>query len=182
MERNMSIIGFLGSSRADGNTAALTNAVFSELKSAVLVDLSELMIGPYSYDNAYAADDFLPLARPMAKADAIVFASPVYWYSMSAQMKAFFDRLTDLTEGEMKPVGKSLAGKRMFVIATGNSPTAPDSFVRPFADTAGYFNMRWGGLFYAQGAGELSAQTRAAAKAFASKIHDAAMPASAAAE
>jgi len=82
----------------------------------------------------------------MARADVIVFASPVYWYSMSAQMKTFFDRLTDLTGGDLKPVGKSLAGKTMFVIAAGGSPATPDSFVRPFADTAGYFNMRWGGL------------------------------------
>ncbi len=168
--KHSSIIGFLGSSRADGNTAALANAVFSELDSAVLVDLSERMIGPYSYENAHAADDFIPLAGAMAKADAIVFASPVYWYSMSAQMKAFFDRLTDLTKGEMKPVGKSLAGKTMYAIATGGSPDAPSSFVQPFADTAGYFNMRWGGLLYAPGAGELSSETHKAAKAFARKI------------
>jgi len=111
----------------------------------------------------------------MARADVIVFASPVYWYSMSAQMKTFFDRLTDLTGGDLKPVGKSLAGKPVFTIATGGSPSAPDSFVRPFADTAGYFNMRWGGLLYAQGAGELPPETIQAAKNFAGRIRNAAL-------
>jgi len=62
MNTHTNIIGFLGSSRADGETAALAGAVFSELDSAVLADLSVLTIGAYSYDNAHAADDFPPLA------------------------------------------------------------------------------------------------------------------------
>ncbi len=106
----------------------------------------------------------------MARAQTIIFASPVYWYSMSAQMKVFFDRLTDLTVPPLKPLGKSLAGKTAFAIATGAAPEAPESFTRPFADTAAYFNMNWGGLFYQRGADALSAETIAAARAFAQRI------------
>ena len=75
----------------------------------------------------------------------------------------------------MKPVGKSLAGKTVFVVATGGSPSAPDSFVRPFADTASYFNMRWGGVLYAPGAATLSPETRNAARLFAAHIKDTAL-------
>ncbi|WDI32169.1 flavodoxin family protein [Hyphococcus flavus] len=166
----MSIIGFLGSSRSDGHTAALTRQVFTKLDQAELVDLSKLTIGPYSYDDAYAADDFAPLAQKMKKAKAIVFASPVYWYSMSAQMKTFFDRLTDLTGGALKPIGKSLAGKHMFAIATGGSPSAPASFTQPFADTAGYFDMHWGGLLYARSSEVHSTDTEQQLKKFSEAV------------
>ncbi len=169
----MSIIGFLGSSRPHGETAALANAVFSHLGDATLIDLNTLHIGPYSYDNAHADDDFYPLAEAMAAARVIVFASPVYWYSMSAQMKTLFDRMTDMTRF-YKPLGKSLAGKTMFTIGTGSTAAAPDSFTRPFSDTAGYFGMDWGGLLFAAGAESLTPETEEAAKAFAEKIRAAA--------
>jgi multimeric flavodoxin WrbA len=177
MERHMTnpqTLFILGSSRGDGETALLARAVFRRLvvghrEDAEFVDLGGLNIGPYDYENAHRGDDFLPVAQKMVRAKTIVFASPVYWYSMSGQMKIFFDRLTDLT-GPYKPVGKRLADKHMFAIATGGSDAAPDSFVRPFADTADYFEMIWGGLLYAPGAKPLSPAAKAEAAAFAARI------------
>lgn len=166
----MSILALNGSSRAGGETARLLNAVMTHLDDVELVDLNTLRIGPYSYDHAHADDDFLPLARRMLKARAIILASPVYWYAMSAQMKAFFDRLTDLTDPPFKPLGKQLAGKTMFAVATGGSQTPPLSFAAPFEDTAGYFNMRWGGMLYRPGRDALSAEDKIAARDFAKSI------------
>lgn len=164
----------LGSSRAGGETARLAREVYKHIVfgrrgCAEFIDLGGLNIGPYDYENANRGDDFLPVAQKMVRAKTIVFASPVYWYSMSGQMKIFFDRLTDLT-GPYKPVGKRLAGKRAFAIATGADPRPPASFAPPFEDTAAYFNMEWGGLLYAAGASALTPETKAAAKAFAARI------------
>lgn len=39
-------------------------------------------------------DDMAPLLEKMVGADVIVFATPVYFYSMDAQMKCFIDRTT----------------------------------------------------------------------------------------
>lgn len=142
-----SITGILGSSRRDGNTRLLTDAVFRHLNDAQLIDLSDLTIAPYDYDRAHMRDDFLALAELMAQSKAIVFASPVYWYSMSAQMKVFFDRLTDLTKTH-KALGRSLAGKTAYLIATGGGKIPPPSFETPFAETAGYFGMHWGGMLH----------------------------------
>ncbi|NOX93867.1 MAG: NAD(P)H-dependent oxidoreductase [Alphaproteobacteria bacterium] len=142
------ILGLLGSSRKGGNTDTLTSAVFEHLSNARLIDLGDYSIAPYDYQHRYVADGFIPLARLMAKADAIVFASPVYWYSMSAPMKTFFDRLTDLTESH-KELGRQLAGKTVFVISTSSGPTAPVSFEQPFSETARYFKMHWGGMLHA---------------------------------
>jgi putative NADPH-quinone reductase len=162
------ILGVLGTSNNDGNTAALTAAVFAPLPNAGIVNLSALSIAPYDYQNRHDKDDFLPLAEKLVAANAIVFASPVYWYSMSAQMKVFFDRLTDLT-GAHKGLGKALAGKSAFLIATGGSPLPPASFEPPFSETARYFNMRWGGMLYQPGDAVIDA---GAAKNFANRIAD----------
>ena len=166
----MSVLAINGSSRADGETARLLAAALRPLDNVVQFDLGALRVGPYSYEHANAGDDFLTLARAMLKARAIILASPVYWYSMSAQMKAFFDRLTDLTDPPYKPIGKQLAGKVMFVVAAGGSQSAPLSFAPPFEDTAGYFNMRWGGMLYRRGADALSAEDIAAAREFSERI------------
>ena len=167
----MTALFILGSSRSDGETARLARETARHVEGAEFVDLAALAVGPYDYDYRNRGDDFLPLAQKMVRARSIVFASPVYWYSMSAQMKAFFDRLTDLTDPPYKTLGKSLAGKAMFAVATGGSDEAPESFLRPFADTAGYFDMRWGGLLYARGAdGPLSDAAARAAQDFARRI------------
>lgn len=141
-----SILGIIGSSRRNGNTSLLTEAVFKHLDSSQLAELRDLTIAPYDYGHRHRADDFIPLARMMVQAKIIVLATPVYWYSMSAQMKAFMDRLTDLTETH-KLLGRALAGRTVFVIATSTNGL-PTYFERPFAETAQYFNMRWGGLLH----------------------------------
>jgi len=143
------IIGVLGTSNNDGNTAALARTVFAPLPNAEIISLNKLAIAPYDYQNRHDKDDFLALAEKLVAAKTIVFASPVYWYAMSAQMKLFFDRLTDLT-GAHKELGKALAGKSAFLIATGGSHLPPASFEPPFSETARYFNMRWGGMLYGQ--------------------------------
>lgn len=166
----------LGSSREDGQTARLTQEVFAHLNDAALIDLAALKINPYSYDHAHKDDDFLPLARAMLKAKTIILASPVYWYSMSAQMKTFFDRLTDLTDPPYKAIGKQLAGKTMFAVASGGSAAAPTCFEEPFSATAGYFGMRWGGMLYRRGADAPGEDDRLAAESFARTIITAASP------
>ena len=169
-----SVTAILGSSRQFGNTRILTDAVFEHLDNARIVDLSNHKIAPYDYQHSHEWDDFFPLAENMAQSQAIVFASPVYWYSMSAQMKAFFDRLTDLTE-KHGDLGRSLAGKTAFAITTSGGKTPPPSFEPPFAETAGYFNMNWGGMLhgYFEEDRELSSDIGKSAAAFAERIKSA---------
>lgn len=109
--------------------------------------LPDFSIGGYDYKHFNADDAFGGIAQKMAEAGKIVFATPVYWYAMSAPMKVFFDRLTDLTEN-LKPQGKALAGKPVWVIATGTEDMLPEGFEVPFARTAGYFGMRYRGCAY----------------------------------
>lgn len=104
-EATKSLLILVGSPRRTGNTATMSNAVLqgaeasgTTVKLRFLDDYIEGFLrdcrtcrkddGECSIDDRYRElflDDFLP-------ADGVVFCSPVYWYGISAQTKAFFDR------------------------------------------------------------------------------------------
>jgi multimeric flavodoxin WrbA len=136
----------LGSARPDGETRKAVDIAFPPGTVALAI-LPSHAIGGYDYGHANAGDDFAAIADAMVAATAIVFATPVYWYAMSAPLKIFFDRLTDLTEN-LKAKGKALAGKPVWVIATGTETELPEGFEIPFARTADYFGMTYRGAAY----------------------------------
>jgi multimeric flavodoxin WrbA len=136
----------LGSARPDGETRRAVDVAFPA-GTAELVILPNFAIGGYDYGHFNADDAFGGIAQRMAEAEKLVLATPVYWYAMSAPLKIFFDRLTDLTEN-LKSLGKSLRDKSVWVIATGTETVLPEGFEVPFARTAGYFAMRYRGCAY----------------------------------
>jgi multimeric flavodoxin WrbA len=95
----------VGSPRRGGNSASLAAAVqrgaetsgasvklrfLDDFMTSFLRDCRacRLQNGECAINDGYRTllfDDFLP-------ADGVVFCSPVYWYGLSAQTKAFFDR------------------------------------------------------------------------------------------
>jgi multimeric flavodoxin WrbA len=136
----------LGSARPDGETRRAVDLAFPT-GTAELAILPNFAIGGYDHQHLNAADAFGGIAQQMAQAGKIIFATPVYWYAMSGPMKIFFDRLTDLTEN-LKQQGKALAGKPVWLIATGTEEVLPEGFEVPFARTAGYFGMAYRGCAY----------------------------------
>ena len=135
-----------GSARGDGNTA-LTVAHLGralDLRADQLIDLQSHRLEPFRYAPAPPADDFPMLVDRLLANRHIVFATPVYWYAMSGLMKTFFDRLTDLL---LSPAGRrrgrALAGRDIWLLATGTDADLPAGFTEPFARTADYFDMRW---------------------------------------
>lgn len=143
----MKIAVVLGTSKSDGNTRKLVNE-FVRCADAVLFDLSDKNISYYDYKHQNRYDDFLPMIVELCEFDHIVFASPVYWYSMSAQLKVFFDRLSDLLTIE-KDLGRELRGKSISVLSTGYNIELPDCFVEPFVLTAKYMQLEFKGWTYA---------------------------------
>ena len=93
--RAASPVVLLASSRSEGNTFALARLVLPEA-SPPLVNPSAPRISYYSYSNDNASDDFLPLVEELMASPLWVLATPLYWYSMSAQAKTFIDRLSNL--------------------------------------------------------------------------------------
>ncbi|SNR63364.1 flavodoxin family protein [Hymenobacter mucosus] len=138
----------LGSARSDGDTQQWVAKVLADVPHTV-VDLLKWPIAPYSYPHDYPTEDtFLRLTDLMLQHPVVVFATPVYWYSMSGRMKNFFDRLTDLVEEPHKQLGRQLAGKHAFLLAAGSDEEWPEGFEEPFRRTAEYFDMHFEGSLY----------------------------------
>ena len=140
-----------GSARGDGNTALTVAHLRRALALAddQVVDLQSCRLDPFRYQPPPPADEFQPIVDRLLAHQHIVFATPVYWYAMSSLMKTFFDRLTDLLlDPAGRRIGRALAGRDMWLVATGTDPELPDGFAVPFARTAKYFDMRWRQAFY----------------------------------
>ena len=161
----------LASSRPTGNTFALAKLMFAD-DSTPVVDLAALNIGYYSYSNAHADDDFLPLVEQLMMSPVGVLATPLYWYSMSAQAKTFLDRLSDLLSFR-KALGCQLRGKGFAVVCAGSDPGLPPSFNQPFELSCSYLGMHFLGSCYAQFDGDqlVNADAATAATEFGATIH-----------
>lgn len=137
----------LGSARKNSDTQKLIELVFDD-KEYNLIDLLDYSITHYNYGEEYPeTDEFLTIIEQMLQHKVIVFATPVYWYSMSGYMKVLFDRLTDIVSSQ-KHLGRKLKGKRIALLAVSNSDALPQGFEVPFSDTANYLDMEYLGCFF----------------------------------
>ncbi|MFD2824206.1 flavodoxin family protein [Lacinutrix iliipiscaria] len=131
-----------GSSRSDGDTSKIVNYIATKNNFDV-IDLNTKTIGHYDYEYKNANDDFIGLMTEIiANYDTIIFATPVYWYTMSGIMKAFFDRISDLIRIH-KDLGRQLRGKNMAMISTSNSDDLVKGFNMPFVESASYLGMNY---------------------------------------
>lgn len=132
----------LGSSRKDGNTRKVADEIV-RMAGWDLIDLKDYNISYYDYEHRNLDDDFLPLMRKViANYDVLIFATPVYWYSMSGIMKVFFDRITDLLKIE-KDLGRKLRGKSMAALSCSGGGNLGEDFWHPFSATAEYLGMNY---------------------------------------
>ncbi|MBL4677739.1 MAG: NAD(P)H-dependent oxidoreductase [Mucilaginibacter sp.] len=114
----------LGSNRKNSLTESITRRALGSTEFD-MIDLLDHTIVHYNYDGNYpAADEFDSIINSILPYNNIIFATPVYWYSMSGVMKVFFDRLTDLITIK-KDLGRNLKGKSASMIAVGADPTYP---------------------------------------------------------
>jgi len=99
----MKAIAIMGSPRKDGNTEILARhtlkAIEEEGLETELVRLCELDIKPCNAcmvcekeERCPIKDDLWPIYTKVKEADAIILASPVYFNSVTPEMKAFMDR------------------------------------------------------------------------------------------
>lgn len=120
----MNILLISGSPRKNGNT----NALLEELTAGILeagkhsvktVDVTRMKIVPcLGCDGCKRGekicvqkDDSQLLMNEMRQADYLVFATPVYWWGMTAQLKLAIDRLyADSSVLKGKPIGLIVTG------------------------------------------------------------------------
>ncbi len=113
-----------GSPRSNGNTALLSELTRQELAdkgiSAEIINLAKLNIKPCTACDVCVAkkarfcvinDDMAPLYDKVLTCKAILFASPIYWFTYSAWLKLFIDRLYGLWNQENACLeGKKIGG------------------------------------------------------------------------
>ena len=113
----MKAIGIVGSPRKNGNTEILTQhtlkAIAEEGLDTELVRLAGLDIRPCDAcmvcrkgEPCPIDDDLLPIYSKMKEADAIILASPVYFGSATALLKALMDRTGYMSYDTRPFVGK----------------------------------------------------------------------------
>jgi len=116
-----------GSPRRNGNSSALAEQTAAGARASgalvKIVELADMTIQPctacdYCQDvEAYHCsidDDMGVLYEEVLQADALIIASPVYWFSINAQTKLFMDRLYALQSSQ----GLKLTGKEIGIILT----------------------------------------------------------------
>lgn len=144
-----STIILFASSRRNGNTGQLTDAVANELGLDV-IDLGERDISAFDYEHRNRSDDFEPLMEKVLSVENIIFASPIYWYSVAPPMKTFIDRISDYLElPDLLEKGRKLRGKKGYVICTSVSDSPDEPFINAFRETFSYLGMGFGGFINA---------------------------------
>lgn len=130
-----------------GNLSRFADVVADELAacghSVETIALHDLRIGPCRSCDACAAagrcalaDDFGDLAARLLAADLIIFATPVYWFSVSGVMKTFMDRTQSLWHGRQL---RTKAGAAL--VAQAHAGAAETCAL--LASFCRYHGMRW---------------------------------------
>ncbi len=160
----------LGSSRPQGNTHNMVKRL-QTITGYSVINLSDYQIGYYDYEYLNQEDDYLSLINELIhNYDRFIIATPVYWYTMSAIMKTFFDRFSDLLRVH-KDLGRKLRGKSMAVLSCGHSNDLVDGFDMPFMNSANYLGMNYEGNCYTWSeAGEIQIEVEAALQSFAKQL------------
>ncbi len=93
-------------------------------------------------------DEARPVLAGMAGADVIVMATPLYFFSASAQLKLVFDRMFSLYKWDNKAgtMKTPLTGKTLVLIASAFEDVGLDALQKPFALTAKYTGMKFASL------------------------------------
>ncbi len=161
MEREFLFI--LGSARCDGNTEHLARYAAEVLPQSVnqnwlrllehrlplFEDIRHHEILKYSI----ASEGERTLLDATLSATDIVIASPVYWYSVSAATKLYFDHWSGWMRLEGVDFKQRMASKTMWAVSALSDEDW--SGAQPLIDTirlsAEYMKMNWGGALLGYG-------------------------------
>jgi len=136
----MKVAIFTGSPRKNGNTAALARLLAKELEphhiETTIYDLYQHQIEPCSdcrkcketKDLECIRQDGMSQLYPrMEEADVLIFGTPIYWFSPSAQTKLLIDRFRPYF------VNKKLYGKKgALLLPAGSGPMDCDLTIEQF--------------------------------------------------
>ena len=175
------VVVVMGSPRRNGNSIALAekaaDGVASAGGKAEGYYLHDMDIKPCdaceacrrnSNDNCIIEDDMQQIYHDLKDADALIIASPIYWFTINAQTKLFMDRCYGLGG----PQGNVLKGKKIGIILTyGDSDPFNSGCInalRTFQDTFAFLGAPIVDMVYgsASKSGEIKANNYLMGKAY----------------
>ena len=130
----MAVLGIVGSPRKNGNTEILTahalKAIAEEGLDTELVRLAGLDIRScnacmvcHEEERCPIEDDLFPIYLKMKEADGIILASPVYYGSATALMKAFIERTGYISRYNGRPFNHKVGGPLVVARRAGQNFT-----------------------------------------------------------
>lgn len=175
------VLVLLGSPRKKGNSAILAEQITkgAKLKKAKVetIYLQGKNIAPCrgcmscqkkNSKGCSIRDDMQEIYLKLIESDAWVIASPVYWFTMSAQTKIFMDRCFGLPAYQKDP----FRGKRIAIAMTYGDEDCFTSgcinALRTFQDAYGYTESPIVGMVYgsAMNAGQIRSNEKVMQEAF----------------
>lgn len=133
----MKIIGLQGSGRKKGNTAQAMHWVEEEL-TGLGHEMETIYLSAENLKGCLGCaackkkpteigcvqkDDIPKILEKMVDSQAVIFASPLYFWGVNAQLKAVIDRTYSLYTGYHQPDHASLVdGQRQALLMTGAGP------------------------------------------------------------
>ena len=156
MSKNIVVLS--GSPRKDGNTVRLTAAFIAGAEAAgkaiALFRVAGLQIGGCrgcghcckNQGVCVQKDDMPPILDALRKADALVLTSPVYYFSITAQLKLAIDRFYALLQ-----VGMSVKRAALLMTCGDTSKGAAASSIAMFRQICAYQRWEEAGIIIAPG-------------------------------
>jgi multimeric flavodoxin WrbA len=181
MKPSRRVLILAASPRNNGNSTILASKAAEGVKAAGgeadLVPIGKLKIAPCNacdacrtkpVEGCVIKDDMQPLYNKIKDAQGIIFATPVYWFNVSAQMKLFIDRTYAVhDEGRYaltgKDIGVILTYEDEDVFASGGI-----NALRSFQDICAYVKADLVGAVYGSAgkAGDVQANGELLQKAY----------------
>ena len=152
------IVILVGSVRRGGNTELLATAFANGARlnhDVEVLSVADFKINPCIGCNAcfqreghscFQLDDMQKIYSKLAQADVIAVASPVYFYGVSAQLKAVIDRLHTPMRNDFK-VRKLV----LLSVAAATLPTVFDSIKLQYKLILDFFKLEDAGSVFAKG-------------------------------
>jgi multimeric flavodoxin WrbA len=130
----MKVVGIVGSPRKNGNTelmmAHALKSIAQEGLDTELIRLAGLEIKPCNAcmvckkeEKCSINDDLFPIYLKMKQADGILLATPVYYGSATALVKALMERTGYISRGNGEPFSGKVGGPLVVARRAGHSFT-----------------------------------------------------------
>lgn len=154
----------LASSRAGGNTETLARYAADSLPPSVpvrwlalrdvpLPEFTDLRHGDADGHRPPVAGNERLLLDATLDATDIVLASPLYWYSVSTLAKRYLDHWSGWMRLPEERFVARMAGKTLWgvTVLAERDPAQADPLAGMLRRSAGFLDMRWGGLLLGNG-------------------------------